>query len=105
MLSASAKLLDHLGLSYHASLVQGAITKTINEDHVHTPGEYYLNIYEKKILLDWSYEKIDLFEQIWEEWLLVSMSFRISSATFRKRPKFKTGKLSIELLYGESLDL
>jgi len=37
MLSASAKLLDHLGLNYHANLVQGAITKTINEDHVHTP--------------------------------------------------------------------
>jgi len=37
MLHASVKLLDHLGLNYHADLVQGAITKTINEDFIHTP--------------------------------------------------------------------
>ena len=40
MLSASAKLLEHLGLNYHANLVTDAITKTINEDQIYTPGDF-----------------------------------------------------------------
>jgi len=38
MLSASAELLDHLGLDFHAGLLQDAIYKTVNIDRVHTPG-------------------------------------------------------------------
>ncbi len=36
MLSASADLLDHLGLHKHANLVQNAINETINVDKVFT---------------------------------------------------------------------
>lgn len=38
MLTASVDLLDHLGLDHHAQLIQSAITKTVNVDHVWTPG-------------------------------------------------------------------
>ena len=38
MLNASAELLDHLGLDFHAGLLQDAIFKTVNIDRVHTPG-------------------------------------------------------------------
>jgi isocitrate dehydrogenase (NAD+) len=37
MLSASVELLDHVGLQYHAQLIQDAITKTISVDRVLTP--------------------------------------------------------------------
>jgi len=37
MLNASAELLDHLGLDFHAELLQNAIYKTVNIDRVHTP--------------------------------------------------------------------
>ena len=40
MLNASVDLLDHLGLDHHAQLIGSAITKTINEDHIFTPGNH-----------------------------------------------------------------
>lgn len=36
MLQAGADLLQHLGLTYHAGLVRGAVDQTINVDRVHT---------------------------------------------------------------------
>jgi len=36
MLNASAAMLEHLGMSYHAGLISEAVDKTINQDRVHT---------------------------------------------------------------------
>ena len=42
MLNASVDLLHHLKLEQHASWLEEAIDKTINEDRIHTPGWYLL---------------------------------------------------------------
>lgn len=36
MINASADLLEHLGLDYHSKLVRDAISRTLNEDRIHT---------------------------------------------------------------------
>jgi isocitrate dehydrogenase (NAD+) len=38
MLSAAVDMLEHLGHNAHAQIIQTAIERTINEDHIHTPG-------------------------------------------------------------------
>lgn len=41
MLNASVDMLYHLGHKNHADAISEAIHKTICEDKVHTPGNYY----------------------------------------------------------------
>lgn len=38
MLNAAVDMLEHLGHKNHANIIQTAVDKTINEDHIHTPG-------------------------------------------------------------------
>jgi isocitrate dehydrogenase (NAD+) len=38
MLNAAVDMLEHLGHHYHADMIQKAISRTVNEDHIHTPG-------------------------------------------------------------------
>jgi isocitrate dehydrogenase (NAD+) len=38
MLNASVDMLEHLGHHYHADMIYKAISRTINEDCIHTPG-------------------------------------------------------------------
>jgi isocitrate/isopropylmalate dehydrogenase len=37
-LSASVQMLRHLGLDYHANVINYAIDRTVNYDKIHTPG-------------------------------------------------------------------
>lgn len=45
MLSASVDMLEHLGHQLHADLIRGAMSKTISEDRIHTPGNFYILVY------------------------------------------------------------
>jgi isocitrate dehydrogenase (NAD+) len=38
MLNAAVDMLEHLGHHYHANMIHKAIDRTINDDHIHTPG-------------------------------------------------------------------
>lgn len=38
MLNAATDMLEHLGHHYHANMIHKAIDRTINEDHIYTPG-------------------------------------------------------------------
>jgi isocitrate dehydrogenase (NAD+) len=38
MLNAAVDMLEHLGHHYHANMIHEAVDRTINEDHIHTPG-------------------------------------------------------------------
>jgi isocitrate dehydrogenase (NAD+) len=38
MLNAAADMLEHLGHHYHANIIHKAVDRTVNEDHIHTPG-------------------------------------------------------------------
>jgi hypothetical protein len=51
MLSAAVDMLEHLGHTAHANIIQMAIDKTINEDHIHTPGNSFKFIEKKSIIL------------------------------------------------------
>jgi isocitrate/isopropylmalate dehydrogenase len=42
MLNAAVDMLEHLGHHYHANMIHKAIDRTINEDHIHTPGIMFL---------------------------------------------------------------
>lgn len=39
MVQASVDMLNHLGHTTHAKMIDDAIYKTVNEDRVHTPGK------------------------------------------------------------------
>lgn len=41
MLSASVDMLEHLGHTQHAHLIRRAMEKTICEDKIHTPGNFF----------------------------------------------------------------
>ena len=38
-LSASVELLRHLGLDFHANVINYAVDRTVNYDKIHTPGD------------------------------------------------------------------
>ena len=42
-LSASVQMLRHLGLDYHANVINYAIDRTINFDKIHTPGTTFMS--------------------------------------------------------------